>query len=107
MVASHKGQEKQEKLGPPNFAALSGLHEKMTSRVEVEMRRRSRVERVDRVEATIRRHPNHIQWISYRRARPFFDVGACQEIAIGPKDDLRIHDEFSPASRLRDRRQVR
>jgi tRNA uridine 5-carboxymethylaminomethyl modification enzyme len=29
-----------------------------------------RVERVDRVEATIRRHPNHIQWIFYRRV-PF------------------------------------
>ena len=31
----------------------------------------SRVEHVDRVEATIRRHPNHIQWIFYRRIRPF------------------------------------
>ena len=50
-VVSHKEQEKQVERVPPNFAALSGLHEKMVSRVEVEMRRRSRVERVDRVEA--------------------------------------------------------
>ena len=48
---SHKEQEKQEERVLPNFAALSGLHEKMVSRVEVEMWRRSRVERVDRVEA--------------------------------------------------------
>ena len=74
-AVSHKEQEKQEERVPPNFAALSGLHEKMVSRVEVEMQRRSRVGRVDRVEATIRRHPNHIQWIFYRRVRPFSHFG--------------------------------
>ena len=33
-------------------------------------------------------------------------VGACQEIAIGIKDDLRVHDELSPANLLLDRRQA-
>ena len=56
MVASHKGQEKQEERGPPNFAALSGLHEKLVSRVEVEMQRRSRAEHADRVEFKEARH---------------------------------------------------
>ncbi len=59
-AVSHKEQEKQEERVPPNFAALSRLHEKMVSRVEVEMQRRSRVGRVDRVEARSRKQTKHI-----------------------------------------------
>ena len=43
------------------LSALSGLHEKLVSRVEVEMWRRSRAERGDRVEARSRKQTNHIQ----------------------------------------------
>ena len=39
--------------------------------------------------------------------RGFHLVGTSDEIAIGSANDLRVHDELSPANLLLDRRQAR